>query len=171
MTLTGDERPPTILVTEPDAIVRMMIVDLLADAGIEAIEARDAQEGLARLADHPGVHLLVTGRSLPGDVDGVTFAHVARRRRPDLGIVVTTGGRGLEPATLPDGAVQLRKPYMVATLLGAVRRLLPDSERMSEAETATGAAFVPHGLPSPPAGPGASGTGEIAAPLSEPDKS
>jgi DNA-binding NtrC family response regulator len=160
-----DDRPVAILVTEVDAVVRMTTVDLLTEAGYQTIEARDAQEALALLAEHPSVQLLITGRRLPGDVDGVSLAHIARRYRPDLGIIITTGGSSLEPANLPAGAQLLQKPYGFDTLLREVQRL------MLEAHTGTGAPMIPPGLPPSHSGSAEGGAGEIAAAVSEPDKS
>ena len=109
--------------------------------------------------------LLVTGRRLPGDVDGVRLAHIARRQRPDLGIIITTGGSGLEPANLPAGTQLLQKPYGFDALLREVRRLTLGDQ------TETGAPMTPQGLPSSHSGSAEGGVGEIAAPVSEPDKS
>lgn len=115
-----DDRPVAILVTEVDAVVRMTTVDLLLDAGLRTIEARDAQEALALLSAHASVRLLIAGRSLPGEIDGIGLARIAHQQRPSLGIIVTTGGFAVAAEDLPPGARLLLKPYSFEDLMQVV---------------------------------------------------
>ncbi|MGH1570313.1 response regulator [Methylobacterium sp. P31] len=153
-----------ILVAEVDAVVRMTLIDLLADPGFRVLDARDAQEALALLSAHASVRLLITGRSLPGEIDGIGLARIAHRQRPALGIIVTTGGFVPAAGDLPPGVRLLLKPYSFEDLVQAVRQLMPVDEEVAE-----NAPFVPQGLTSGHPALGGAGAGEIAAPLSEPD--
>jgi DNA-binding NtrC family response regulator len=157
-----DDRPCAILVTETDVVVRMTTVDLLTDAGFRTIEARDAREALALLSAHASVRLLITGRSLPGEIDGTGLARIAHRQRPALGIIVTTGGFAPAARDLPPGARLLLKPYSFETLMRAVQHLMPE-----DAGAGQNAPVVPQGLPS--GHPALGSAGEIAAPVSEAD--
>jgi DNA-binding NtrC family response regulator len=165
--VTAEHDTPVAILVESDVLVRMTASDMLIDAGFQTIEAGDAQEALALLTAHHGVRLLITSRRLPGDVDGITLTHIARRHRPDLGIIVTTGGGDIATLDLPDGVKQLRKPYAFSNLLQEVQQVL-----LLEGEAAPGAPVMLQGLPSAHPGCGdAAGAGEIAVPVSKPDKS
>jgi DNA-binding NtrC family response regulator len=165
--LTGqDNRPVAIVVTEVDTVVRMTTADLLIDAGFRTVEARDAREALALLAAHESVRLLITGRSLPGGIDGFRLAHIAHDRWPSLGIILTTGGFAPAAGALPPGARLLLKPYKFEDLVEAVKHLMPEEDEVDQA-----APFVPQGLTSTHSALGGTGAGEVAAPMSEPDKS
>ncbi len=50
-----------ILVAEDEVLVRMLIADLVQEAGFRVIEAANALEALRVLEARPDVHVLVTG--------------------------------------------------------------------------------------------------------------
>jgi PAS domain S-box-containing protein len=80
-----------ILVVEDDPDVRAMVVGLLIDLGYDTVEAEDGQTALARLEAHPDIDLLFTDVVLPHGMSGQDVAREARRRRPDLKVVFTSG--------------------------------------------------------------------------------
>jgi CheY-like chemotaxis protein len=114
-----------VLLVEDDPLVRMTLVEGLADAGFEVLEAEDAESALRVLTRHPEVALLMTDINLPG-ADGFALARAARVLRPDLPVIYASGRlRAAEPGrALPD-APFLAKPFSVAcaaaTIAGAMR--------------------------------------------------
>ena len=54
-------------------------------------QPRTARPGLRLLDEHPGVCVLFTDVGLPGGMNGRQLAEEARRRRPDLKVLFTTG--------------------------------------------------------------------------------
>jgi DNA-binding response OmpR family regulator len=82
-----------VIVVEDDPLVRMATVDMLQEAGLdvvaEAATARDALEELARLGG--SIDVLFTDIGLPGGMLGDALALEARRRFPELSIVVASG--------------------------------------------------------------------------------
>lgn len=114
-----------VLLVEDDPLVRMTLVEGLADAGFEVLEAEDAESALRVLAHHPEIALLLTDINLPG-ADGFALARAARVLRPDLPVIYASGRfRQAEPGRgLPD-APFLAKPFSVAcaaaTIAGAMR--------------------------------------------------
>jgi PAS domain S-box-containing protein len=108
----------TVLVVEDEALVRMLIVDVLGDLGYNVIEARDANEAMPALTSKQHIDLLLTDVGLPG-LNGRQLAEVARQHRPDLRVLFLTGyaehamqrsdflGAGMEMMTKPFEVEQL----------------------------------------------------------------
>jgi two-component system, response regulator PdtaR len=118
------ETSKLLLLVEDDPLVRSTLAEGLSDAGFEVIEAEDAEEGLVLLRARPDIAVLLTDINLPG-ADGFSLACEARRLRPDLPIVYTSGRhRQPEPERAVPGAPFLPKPFTMAhactTLEGAM---------------------------------------------------
>jgi CheY-like chemotaxis protein len=102
-----------ILLVEDDPAVRMTTADLLADMGHEVRQAASAGQGLALM---DGIDLLISDVGLP-DRDGREFVAEARRRRPDLRVIIASGR---DRAGVDATAVWLEKPFNAAALRAAV---------------------------------------------------
>jgi CheY-like chemotaxis protein len=90
------------------------------------LEAGDVPAALAILEREPGVALLFTDVVLPGG-DGVSLARDARRRRPRLAVLYTSGyASGNVLDRIPDGEQDnlLPKPYRREELALKVRQVL-----------------------------------------------
>lgn len=111
------------LVAEDDPMVRMEAADVLGDAGFDVLEASTSSLALAQLEQHPEVALLFTDVQMPGDFDGLALAHEARRRWPQMPIVVVSGKVTPQPSQMPEGARFLPKPYYASTLARVIREL------------------------------------------------
>ena len=73
--------PSTILVVEDDAIVRMLIVDVLQELEFSVLEADGSERALELLEDTArNIDLLMTDVGLPG-MDGRTLAAKARDKK------------------------------------------------------------------------------------------
>jgi len=99
----------------------------LGRLGYRTVEAESAAAALQVLADHPDVALLFTDIVLPGGMNGVKLAEEARRRRPDLKVLFTSGyvaGDFEAGITLPDGGELLVKPFRVAELGRRLEKVL-----------------------------------------------
>lgn len=119
-------RTATILVVEDEPELRETLVDLLADAGFDTLDAGSGPDALRHL-DGP-VGLLVTDVFLPG-IDGPRVASRFRERHTDLPILFISGAdevtvRGL----VPEGAPVLRKPFNGDAFLDAIRRQLAEND-------------------------------------------
>ncbi len=82
----------TVLLVEDDAMVRLTLADFLEAAGLDFLEADNAEDALAIIEDSGRrIDVLCTDLDLgPGD-DGLALAKKARLRRPDLLVVYETG--------------------------------------------------------------------------------
>src|SRR5215210_1980664 len=123
-----------VLLPEDEALIREMLAEDLADAGLDVAEAPTAEVALvvAAAAGQAGKPpcVLVTDVDLGRGMDGLALAAEVRRRWPDVGVVVMTGN----PANL-DGRrsdpreVRLFKPFAPTRLTTAVHGLMGRSDR------------------------------------------
>jgi two-component system, response regulator PdtaR len=115
---------PVILVVEDDPIIRMGALQLVTDAGFEAIEASDADEAIRDLEARSDIHLVFTDVGMPGTMDGIKLAHYIRRRWPPVKLIVASGKAILDESHLPAGARFFAKPYSESTIVGAMIAML-----------------------------------------------
>lgn len=110
----GQKKPfakHVVLVVEDDPLLRMMAVDMVEDAGFDAIEAGGADEALEILEARTDVDVLFTDIDMPGSMDGVELAKCACRIDRPIIIVLTSGNHVLKSETLPPRSVFFPKPY------------------------------------------------------------
>ncbi|AZF42738.1 Response regulator [Pseudomonas sp. R1-43-08] len=113
----------TILVVEDDAIVRMLIVDVLEELEFTVLEAADAEEAL-KVVEGKGtvIHLMMTDVGLPG-MDGKELAVKVRELRPDLPILLASGYA--DSIDVPAGMGSIGKPFSIDQLRDKVKSMLP----------------------------------------------
>ncbi|KJZ55610.1 MULTISPECIES: response regulator [Pseudomonas] len=113
----------TILVVEDDAIVRMLIVDVLEELAFSVLEAADAAEALAIVENTEHViDLMMTDVGLP-DMDGKQLATKVRELRPTLPILFASGYA--ENIDVPAGMQVIAKPFSIDQLRDKVKSMLP----------------------------------------------
>lgn len=117
----------TVLVIDDEALVRMLIVDVLEEAGYNAIEAADGPSGLQILESEVTIDLLITDVGLPGGMNGRQVAEAARVLRPNLKVLFVTGfaenslvGR----SQLPPGMEIVTKPFVIAELTAKITDMI-----------------------------------------------
>ncbi|MBL6455804.1 response regulator [Belnapia sp. T6] len=115
-----------ILIVEDEVLIRMLVRDLLEDAGFECRDAGDAADAAEILDDKGGWQpdLLVTDYNLGPGPNGVAVATEARRRSPGLPVVYATGN----PECLAGQLLGVRervvvKPFTSDELVEAVHDL------------------------------------------------
>jgi DNA-binding NtrC family response regulator len=121
----GQDHRTKVLVVEDDTLVRDVIVDILLEAGFEALEAGCANEGLHALAGHP-IDAVITDIDMPGELDGMGLARRIGELWPRIGVIVISGGCG-RAAPLPRAALFLAKPFTASRLLHALAELRNNS--------------------------------------------
>jgi len=121
-------RDETILVCEDDDDVRAYTVEVLRELGYRVLEAHDGASALRLLERQEGrVDLLFTDVVLPGGMTGAIVAQEARKLRPDLRILFTTGyarNAIVHHGRLDPGVELLTKPFAYADLAARVRDML-----------------------------------------------
>ena len=113
-----------VLVCEDDEDVAALAVDMLEQLGHRPTRVGTAAAALGALADGRSVDLLFTDVLMPGGMDGLALAREARRRRPGLPVLLTTGYTGAGAAAVPRGMPMLRKPYKLPDLAEALQSAL-----------------------------------------------
>jgi CheY-like chemotaxis protein len=117
----------TILVVEDDAGVRGHSLESLRDLGYQTLDASNARAALQVLQDNPGIQLLFTDVVLPDGMNGKQLAAEARRLRPDLKVLMTTGyarNAILRDGKIDPGVQLITKPFSYAALAAKVRSVL-----------------------------------------------
>ena len=89
-------------------LIRLMVVDILLDAGFTVVEASNADEALDLLRTQD-VDLLFTDVRMPGSMSGLELAELVRREFSDIPVVLTSGH--LKASQRPSGTEFVRKPY------------------------------------------------------------
>ncbi len=113
-------RPSTILVIEDDGSVRMLLAQVLADAGYQVYEAADGRQGLDRFRMQP-VDLVLTDLEMP-ELSGLELILELTRAFLDVKVIAMSGAGadGLQTARLLGARQALPKPLDLPTLLHAV---------------------------------------------------
>ena len=120
-----------VLVVEDEALVRALVVEVLAELGFAALEAQDGPAGLRILQSSERIDLLISDVGLPG-LNGRQLADAARERRPSLKVLFITGyahnaaiGNGL----LEPGMEMIAKPFALAALAAKIRAMTETDRR------------------------------------------
>ena len=117
----------TILVVEDDDAVRAYSTDALRELGYRVLEAPNAGAALEILDRQADVRLLFTDIGLPGPMNGRQLRDEARRRRPGLKVLLTTGyirDAAIHSGRLEPGVALINKPFSFADLTKRVREAL-----------------------------------------------
>ena len=118
----------TILYVEDEVLVRLATADELRAEGFTVIEAGTATEAMAVVQSSVRLDLLITDIRLPGTMDGVALAGLARKARPALKIIVASAYVPDWPAATYIDAF-LGKPCDVARVVRRIRELLAGGEQ------------------------------------------
>ena len=119
----SEVKPAVVLIVEDEPLVRLFAEEILTKCGGYAVlVAAHADEALTLLHGRPDVRVLFTDVNMPGTMDGIQLAHVARQQWPRLAIIVTSG-RGAT-GVLPPDASFIMKPYTPAALVELIAGIL-----------------------------------------------
>jgi CheY-like chemotaxis protein len=110
------ERTP-ILLAEDEAMLRMIAVEMLEDAGFKVFEAADGVEALELLTANPEILLLVSDIKMPR-MDGYALVEAGLKFKPSLKVLLMTGYSNDPPPHLVKAAeIQiLHKPFNLERL-------------------------------------------------------
>jgi PAS domain S-box-containing protein len=126
-TEAGPGRGETILIIDDEAAVRMLMVEVLEDAGYRTMEAADGAAGLKILQTDQRIDLLITDVGLPGGMNGRQVADAARQGRPELKILFVTGyaeNAAVGNGTLAAGMQVITKPFSLSAFGNKVREIV-----------------------------------------------
>ncbi|PWC33968.1 ATP-binding protein [Azospirillum sp. TSO35-2] len=122
-----------LLLVEDDPVVGSMVAAALDEVGYAVLRATNADEALALLTGgHTRIDILFSDVVMPGEMNGIDLAQAARRLRPGLPVVLTTGYS--EDIARLDGVRVLPKPYRVAALVETLEAALSEDGTAPAAE-------------------------------------
>ncbi|MET3908914.1 PAS domain S-box-containing protein [Bradyrhizobium sp. S3.3.6] len=113
-----------ILIAEDDPFVRSSVIQRVEALGYGVVAAVNGQDALQRLRADPGIDMLFTDIVMPGGMSGWELADQARRIRPGLPVLFTSGyalETLVEQGRAQADAVVLTKPYRKAELAQRLR--------------------------------------------------
>ena len=117
----------SILIVDDQLELLALTGAFLAECGYTVSWARNAAEGLHLLESDRPVDILLTDIVMPG-MDGFELARRAKRIRPDLKVLYSTGHWELSPEQIGQTyGPLLKKPYQYSRL-AAVLEFLKDQE-------------------------------------------
>jgi DNA-binding response OmpR family regulator len=115
----------TVMVVEPDVLVRMELAEYLRNCGYKVIEGTGAKDVWAVIEAARLPDVLLIDVKLPGEEDGFSVARRIRQTHPDIDVILTSG---------VSGAVQqchelceegpLNKPYQPKDVEARIKMLL-----------------------------------------------
>ena len=115
-----------VLIVEDMPAVRMLVAEMLGEAGYRCSEAGDVATALIVLQNDPSVDLLLTDVGLP-QLSGRELADMGRVHRPALPVLFMTGyaeNAVRRDRFLAEGMDMVVKPFQINDLLGKVRVML-----------------------------------------------
>ena len=122
-----EQKPEKILLVEDDEGVNRFSSEVLRDEGYYVISTHEGASGLRLLDANPDIQLLFTDVVLPGGMNGRQLADEARRRRPNLRVLFTTGytrNAIIHQGRLDADVDLLTKPFTPEALVRKVRQIL-----------------------------------------------
>jgi CheY-like chemotaxis protein len=139
----GDERkeaavsiaPPradkgeTVLIIDDEAAVHMLIAEVLADLGYNAMEAVDGPTAMEILQSDLSIDLLMTDVGLPNGMNGRQIADAARSIRPGLKVMFITGyaeNAAIGHGHLEPGMTVITKPFAMDVLAVRIKEMCSD---------------------------------------------
>ena len=124
---TGSEK---VLLVEDDDAVRDHVAGQLKSLGYDVVSVKGGAEAVEALEKHR-FDLLFTDVVMPGGINGPQLAEIARRLRPGLPVLFTSGyseNAIIHHGRLDAGAMLLSKPYERRELAAKLRQVLEPSE-------------------------------------------
>lgn len=121
----GAPAKPVVLVVEDEVLVQMLVLEVLDDLGVEALEANDGPSALEILQSDLRIALLVTDVGLPG-MNGRQLAEAARGMRPELKVLYVTGyaDKAATGEFDGEGMDMITKPFSLEALSSKVLEML-----------------------------------------------
>jgi len=109
---------PAVLVVEDVPQIRATAVQLFEELGCAVFDAYNGRDALRILEARPEIQVLFADVRMPG-MSGPELAEVARRLRPDLRVVLTSGY--VSRKEVPEDIPFVPKPWRTGDLVQVVR--------------------------------------------------
>ncbi|CAE6798753.1 PAS domain-containing protein [Xanthomonas arboricola pv. corylina] len=117
----------TVLLVEDETAIRVLMSEVLSEAGYRVIETAEGNAAVERLRSQETIDLLVTDVGLTGGLNGRQVADAGRQYRPTLPVLFVTGyaaTAAVGAGQLEEGMEVLTKPFLTVDLERRVAQLL-----------------------------------------------
>ena len=117
----------TVLIIDDEPTLRLLMAEVLEEAGYTILEASDGPAGLHILQSDTRIDLLITDVGLPGGMNGRQVADAARETRPGLRVLFVTGyaeNAAIGNGHLDTGMQVITKPFVMTALGNKVREMI-----------------------------------------------
>ncbi len=127
----GDPRASNqkrVLMVEDELLIRFSLSEELRDAGLDVIEAINADEATVALESSVSIDLVISDVRMPGTMDGIDLLRLIKGRYPEMPVIIYSGH--YDPAqAIGNGASRfLHKPFVFGEMVEAVRDELGKAE-------------------------------------------
>ena len=126
------ERTPTILLVDDEAVLRMGISDFLQECGFRVLEAGTAAEAIQCISAYPNyIDLVFSDVRMPGEMDGFGLAQWVRKNRPGLPVILCSGDSKKAAAAEDICAEEpfLKKPFDLQMAVAKIRQMLEQAQK------------------------------------------
>jgi DNA-binding response OmpR family regulator len=124
----------TIMVLEPDAIVRAEISDFLRECGYLVIEGVSADDVRSTLRAGSPLDAVLSEVRLKGSTSGFELAQEIRQTRPEIVVILVSSiDNVVEKASDLCGRGPLKKPYRPDEILRRIKVLVKRRNRLRKA--------------------------------------
>jgi CheY-like chemotaxis protein len=116
-----------VLVVEDDEAVLAMAIESLEDLGYRVLVAHNGPDALEIVKSVENIDILFSDIVMPGGINGAELAAEARRLRPSIKVLLTSGYTGAALARehgLPADVPVLGKPYRRDELAARLRVII-----------------------------------------------
>lgn len=123
---------PSILLVEPDILMRTPLATYLRECGYQVIEATSTDEAWVLLdKPKPAIDIVFCALDAAGALDGFALAKAVRGRWPDIHVVLagTLQKAAVVASELCEDGPHLRKPYESQALVEWIKRLRASARR------------------------------------------
>jgi DNA-binding response OmpR family regulator len=115
-----------ILLVDDETLIRELLAEVLREAGLDVVEARNADEAMPLLSSPERIDILLTDVQMPGKLDGIDLALKARHIHANMPVVILSAYihhvmeriKGIVPAPL-----LVSKPYNLQSVVNRVQEL------------------------------------------------
>ncbi len=112
------------IVVEDDPILRVLMVEILAEIGLHSLDFETADDALIYLMSRSNdCSLVIADHGLPGQLQGAEFIALMKTKWPSIATILTSG-YALDVSTVSPSTTYLPKPWSMEDLVMAVANQL-----------------------------------------------
>ncbi len=113
---------PVVLVVEDEPLLRLDAMEMVEEAGFEAIAAADATQAVEILEKRLDIRIVFSDIDMPGGIDGVRLAALVRNRWPPIEFILVSGYSQPPLHDLPARTLFFTKPYRHEDIVRAMNK-------------------------------------------------